>query len=737
MHTQTMNWQQIAQAHLEKGEFALAGSVLEQAVEAEPTAIENYLMLGVTYLLLGQEDTAQTTWFCGMAQIEETAIPEWTDHLIRLLELEAQRQTEQTQFETSWLLRQHLKEFAPEHVNNLLKLLMLELQLEKFSPNILSEWDITSTLERSSREQVDQALLMQVLDKLLEFPVDESVKFAKACLPIIESTQALSKLLFFASERITSISKTDSRHFEFAIKLIHLILEIQPPTLHILGTLWSCYRTIFSYAKEVEVAHQFFEICESLPDKFIGSRMLIDAYLRCGKWLEIEPIADQYHHFLEEMVTLEPEKIGLIAVKQLPFNLSLYLKDDLAKNSDLRNKSALAFQRTITRNFSCREILNRPVELDTHRGSSRKLKVGFLSYTLRNHSVGWLSRWLFKYLDPTKFEYSAYLQRMEASNSYFQEWFAPYFSVVRSCTDFIEEAADLIARDQVDILIDLDGTTLDVACCILSLKPAPIQATWLGWDASGLPSIDYFIADPYVLPDTAQEHYREKILRLPQTYIAVEGFESDVPDLKRSDLNISSDAIVYFTSQRALKQHPDVVQAQMQIIKEVPNSYLLIKGGADLSINKDYFVHMADQVGISLDQVRFLGQTTLESIHRANLRIADVILDTFPYNGATTTLEALWMGIPLVTKVGEQFTARYSYAFMKNVGVEEGVAYSDEEYVQWGVRLGTDESLRQQVAWKLRQARHTSPLWNPKQFARDMENAFQYMWHNHISASAI
>ena len=92
------------------------------------------------------------------------------------------------------------------------------------------------------------------------------------------------------------------------------------------------------------------------------------------------------------------------------------------------------------------------------------------------------------------------------------------------------------------------------------------------------------------------------------------------------------------------------------------------------------------------------------------------------------------MGIPLVTRVGQQFAARNSYAFLKNVGVEEGIAWTDEEYIEWGVRLGKDEALRQQVAWKLKASRQTSPLWNAKQFTREMEAAFQQMWQKYVEA---
>ena len=113
-----------------------------------------------------------------------------------------------------------------------------------------------------------------------------------------------------------------------------------------------------------------------------------------------------------------------------------------------------------------------------------------------------------------------------------------------------------------------------------------------------------------------------------------------------------------------------------------------------------------------------------------------MVLDTYPYNGATTTLETLWMGIPLVTRVGEQFAARNSYSMMINAGIREGIAWTDEEYLEWGVRLGQDEELRQTIQWKLRQSRHGSPLWNGKQFAREMEHAYQQMWMRYIAVDS-
>jgi predicted O-linked N-acetylglucosamine transferase (SPINDLY family) len=153
---------------------------------------------------------------------------------------------------------------------------------------------------------------------------------------------------------------------------------------------------------------------------------------------------------------------------------------------------------------------------------------------------------------------------------------------------------------------------------------------------------------------------------------------------------------------------------------------------ADQESLKTFYAEIAESVGVDCDRLKLLPQSPTEAIHRANLRIADVVLDTYPYNGATTTMETLWMGIPMVTRVGQQFAARNSYTMMINAGITEGIAWTDEEYVEWGIKLGTDENLRQQVAWKLRKNKRTAPLWDAKKFTHEMENAYEQMWLNYI-----
>jgi len=210
------------------------------------------------------------------------------------------------------------------------------------------------------------------------------------------------------------------------------------------------------------------------------------------------------------------------------------------------------------------------------------------------------------------------------------------------------EAAEKIYEDEIDILIDLDSITMNTSCEVMAIKPAPVQVSWLGWDASGVPNADYYIADNYVLPESAQDYYAEKIWRLPETYVAVDGFEVGVPTVRRDSLDIPSDAVIYYCSQMGYKYNPNTARLQMQIIKSVPNSYFVTKWFAEQESLKNFFIQIAESEGLSADRLRFLPYAASEAVHRANLGIADVVLDTYPYNGATTTLETLWMCIPLV-----------------------------------------------------------------------------------------
>jgi predicted O-linked N-acetylglucosamine transferase (SPINDLY family) len=717
-----MSWQQEAHKHLLEENYEQVVQLYEQAVESNPEVVANYWYLGLAYLIQQQEEIAQATWFIAMAEGTDSEITQWNQQLTEILETEAQRQASIHNLENSWLIRQHIRDINPEEINNLLKLILSSFEAGIFSINLLKEYKIIDLIDNTKSDHVDSEILLKVLTKILEFPSSDTLKFLNSSLPYAHSVVS-----WVAS--LTSSAITIADHMgqpDFAVQVLELCLKLDSENLEVLQYLCLFYDKASNYLKSFEAAKKMFENSSNTAEKLLSRYLMAEAFIQTHGWIDSYEYIEAYKSLMKIVIEENSEniegnvKFSFVVTPQL---LS-YVQDNPRENNWFQSKISNLFQKNLI-------PYKPPAPLLIYSKKSRPLRIGYIAHTFRVHSVGWLSRWLFHYHNKENFKTAIYFVNQNSDNAFSNLWFKDKVSFYKDLKTNPQEIAAQIQTDEIDILVDLDSVTSDATCMVMALNPSPIQVTWLGKDASGIPSIDYFMADPYVLPEDAQDYYQETIWRLPQTYIAVDGFEIDVPTLRRDHLGIPSDAIVYFTAQNGLKRHPATVRLQMQIMKEVRNGHLLVKGRSNETAVQQLFIQLAEEEGINPDKLHFLSMDANEYIHRANLQIADVILDTFPYNGATTTLEALWFGIPLVTKVGQQFAARNSYAFLMNVGVTEGIAWTDEEYVEWGIRLGQDESLRQQVSWKLKQSRHTSPLWNAKQFTRDMENAYKQMWAIH------
>ncbi len=744
--TACQQWQEQAYQCLVRGNYTQAANIYEQEILVEPDVKSHYWHLGLMLLLQGQEVEAQTTWLMGMMEGESEQVEEWTAELSWVLENEATRQEALEEDSVAWTIRQQIREVCPTHIDNLLHLIQLSLKLEMYTGEESRELGLLELLQAKPPIAPDWELLMAVLRSVLKIAplLPSTLELVEVSLEFIkEANQALRfvNIVLPAAIDIAYSQKQPG----LSATLGELCLRLDPKHPEILRYLAGFYQNSDQYEKGIETAKLYYSLSEgstqseAIVDKVTANHVLLRGLMTAGgHWEEACSVLERHKLLLGALLESQPMPLDAVSVTRL-LNLNYFLpyfQDSPKDFRQLQNQLAQYCQANIE--IYAKEQVERYRQGHRERrqryAAAKPLKIGYLSYCFRTHSVGWLARWLMQHHDRDRFQLHGYFLICDpVYNNPLHQWYLSQFSQVYKSNNSLE-MAEKIYQDEIDILIDLDSLTLDVSCEVMALKPAPIQVTWLGWDGSGLPTIDYFMADSYVLPDSAQEYYAEKIWRLPQSYIAVDGFEVGVPTLRREQLAIERDAVVYLSVQKGYKRHPDTVRLQMKIIKEVPNSYFLIKGGADEESIKNLFTQIAEEVGVDSDRLRFLGSDLTEAIHRANLGIADVVLDTYPYNGATTTLETLWMDIPLVTRVGEQFAARNSYTMLMNVGLTEGIAWTDEEYVEWGVRLGTDEALRQQVAWKLRQSKQTAPLWNGKQFTRDMEKAYEQMWQRYIEA---
>lgn len=733
-----VNYQQKGYELLVQGNYPQAASIFEQAIATEPDVKTHYWYLGLILLLQGQELEAQTTWLMAMMSGESEEINGENTELIEILNSEAERQERLEEYSLAWKIRQSIKEIFPQDVQNLLHLIQLSIESKTYQDEDLQKYGIIEILKSEQPRKVNLDLLTLVLRSILDYAYLEpsTQDLLQASVPYyVDHLPTLRSILLPAAVDIAySRGRSD-----IAVNLAELYLSLDPLNTEILGHLTAFYQNKGDFEQGIKIAKSLYSLVQSLPEKIFANRQILRGLMSAGGyWEEATSVNILQQELLAELIKENPLNIDQINTVRLSGAnyFAPYIEDNLQLHRRIQNQllNLCKENNAIYAKEQVEKYYYGHLQRKQKAKSKKKLKIGYISYCLRTHSVGWLARWLFQHHDRDKFEINGYFMVADSMLDFLHQWYIDQVDKAYQSTN-VWSVAEEIYQDEVDILIDLDSVTLDTTCEVIQSKPAPIQATWLGWDASGSPSVDYFIADPYVLPESAQEHYREKIWRLPQTYVAVDGFEVGVPTITREQLNIPTDAVVYFCGQRGFKRHPDITKLQLRILKEVPNSYFLIKGlSSDDESIKIFFEKLSEEEGVDSSKFRFLPGVPTESIHRANLEIVDIVLDTYPYNGATTTLETLWMCIPMVTKVGEQFAARNSYTMMMNAGITEGIAWTDEEYVEWGVRLGKDEALRQQIAWKLRQSRKTSPLWNGKQFTREMENAYTQMWQKYLES---
>jgi predicted O-linked N-acetylglucosamine transferase (SPINDLY family) len=565
-------------------------------------------------------------------------------------------------------------------------------------------------------------LLDRSIELLLNFSDELIHQFIHQCLLSFLTVRAhtielIGNNLLKLSHRLGATS--------FMTDILEMCLEFQPEDTFILQIICRLYSNLHEHQKAIEISNIIYSLCDGSVQKVIANANLIRTCLNAGDWQNAMPTIDRHDRLLQILTDDKPSNLefGLNQSLLVSATFLPYTADRPDYYRSIQNQISQIYLDSNRDRLITSQI--EPAGLPKQIGV---LRIGYLASTLRSHSVGWLSRWLWQYHDRQKFQVFTYSINQNPDDPIYQQWFRDRSDLAYCFGSNADEIVAQIQADNIDILIDLDSLTLDTTCKVLAAKPAPIQVSWLGWDATGLPTVDYFIADRYVLPEHAQDYYREQILRLPHSYLAVAGFEVGTPTIRREDLNIPDDAIIYWSGQRGYKRHPQTIRLQMEILRSVPNSYLLIKGEGDRHTIEELFGKIAIEIGVDLDRLRFLNTVADEYTHRANLAIADIVLDTFPYNGATTTLETLWMGIPMVTQVGQQFAARNSYTFMLNAGITEGIAWSQAEYIEWGIKLGLDRQLRDKIKGKLKSGRTTAPVWNAKQFTLDLEQAYREMW---------
>jgi predicted O-linked N-acetylglucosamine transferase (SPINDLY family) len=369
------------------------------------------------------------------------------------------------------------------------------------------------------------------------------------------------------------------------------------------------------------------------------------------------------------------------------------------------------------------------------RGQSerRPLRVGIVSGDLRHHPVGFFIEGILEKLDRGVLEVHAYttIARVDPVTVRLQSLCA-HWTLLKGIGD--DEAARRIRDDGIDILIDLSGHTGDNRLGVFARRPAPLQVSWLGyWASTGLSSIDYVLADALCVPPGEEDCFVETVWRLPDTRLCFTP-PKDAPDI--TPLPALQDGRITFGSfQRISKMTDEVLAVWGRIFDAVPGASLLIRSAqTGRSEQVEELLVRLKSVGIAPERVMVLGPV-LHGEYLQTYQRVDIVLDTFPFPGGTTTCEGLWMGVPTLTLDGDSMISRQGAAMMTAAGLRDWVADTPETYIAKAVLFASDPAALAALRSGMRQRLLASPLFDVERFARHFENALTAMWRDKVRSS--
>ena len=387
-----------------------------------------------------------------------------------------------------------------------------------------------------------------------------------------------------------------------------------------------------------------------------------------------------------------------------------------------------AIQLAASRNFWTHRIGNSLSPLWTgQRYSHDKIRLAYLSADFHQHATAYLMAELFELHDRSKFELFAISFGPEDSSPMRQR-------LVRAFDRFIDvrhlshlEAAQQIRDLEIDIAVDLKGHTKDSRPQILAHRPTPIQVNYLGYPGTmGADCIDYILVDPFIVPLDQHPHFTEKLVHLPECY-QVNDRRRTIADRipSREDCGLPPQGFVFCSFNNSYKITPIVFDIWMRLLAAVPGSVLWLLGNN--SSMEGNLRREARARGINPESLIFAPRLTLPE-HLARHRLADLFLDNYPCNAHTTTSDALWAGLPVLTCAGRSFASRVAGSLLHAIGLPELVTDTLEEYEALALKLATEPERLHQIKQKLQHNRLNTPLFDCDRFRRHIEAAYTQMW---------
>lgn len=542
-----------------------------------------------------------------------------------------------------------------------------------------------------------------------------------------ENPKNIKALLAFAD------LKSHEKNFSEVAHTLQELLNVEPNNYQAHLKLGLC----FQQSGDKKNAELYFKKAIAIDGKKFTAKMMladlyqyesylqkaIQTYLSCTTGTGIHERAWVQAMFLSarlcEWKSYEKQKSSLLdlGTKEIavsPFALIPFCDNALAQRKRAENWYKTEFGHIVPK------ISN---NIATH---SKKIRIGYFSADFNIHPVMYLISRVLQLQDREKFEVHGF---SFGQNSNTTPW-----PNVQSLFDFFHEVDHLtdydIAKKSNDLCIDiginLGGYTRGGRSGVFAYRAAPVQVNFLGYPGTlGASVFDFIIADKFLIPDGHEAHYTEAIVRMPDCYMPTDDTRQiSLKEPSRHANDLPKDAFVFCCFNNTYKISPDIFEIWMRLLLSVPNSVLWLRTG-DKIVQKN-LQKMAEKSGVEKSRVIFASRVEI-SEHLARYKLADLVLDTFLFNGHTTTSEALWAGTPVLTLAGNSFASRVAGSLLSSMAMQELIANSTEEYEKMALEIATDKEKAQELKTKIQSQDRRKKLFDSEGYTRCLERAFKLM----------
>ena len=586
------------------------------------------------------------------------------------------------------------------------KLREAEETLIEATRKYMNSFDLIYNLAYVYEINENQVLALEYYKQSLELCNDEDIKCS--LISKIENIENAS-LDFNSIEKLAHKYLFEKRDLEKALILYKKVLELNPQYPHANYYIGECYLNLGNLNK----AKYHFEKAMELKEYNVS------AFNNYAHLLSKTGENEKAIYYFEQAIERADRKVEMFSNLLLTLNYESFLSDE-----DMFLKH-LEFGKLIGEKE--KEFKGNKKNLDINK----KLKIGYVSSDFRQHSVMYFISAPIVAHNKENFEVYCYSDVLTEDGV--TKGIKPFADKWRDiCEMNDEEVEKHIRKDDIDILIDLNGHAGRNRLKVFANKPAPIQITWIGYpNTTGLKNIDYRITDAYVDPEGfIDKYYSEKLIRMPETFLCYAAGEC--PEVTKEIPYFKNNKITFGCFNNMAKITENIIKLWCDILKKVDNSVLVLKNTAFLdediinSVKERFFKYE-----IKEEQLNFIKRDISSKEHINRYNYIDIALDTYPYNGTTTTCEAMYMGVPVISLAGKTHASRVGVSLLTNVNLEDLVAYNDEDYVQKAVDLANDIKRLEKIKFNLRYNMENSPLMQGDNFTRELEKVYRSLWIEH------